>query len=126
MELSKRLYAVAGLVTEGASVADIGTDHGYVPIYLIKNKNVKVNNKKAIFEVSDNGCGISKDKMKQLFSGYLYDSKPVDGSRNNMGIGLSVCLTIIKAHGGEMKVKRRDNGGTTFSFYLDMEDSDNE
>lgn len=88
--------------------------------------NVKVNNKKAIFEVSDNGCGISKDKMKQLFSGYLYDSKPVDGSRNNMGIGLSVCLTIIKAHGGEMKVKRRDNGGTTFSFYLDMEDSDNE
>ena len=38
MELSKRLYAVAGLVTEGASVADIGTDHGYVPIYLVKNK----------------------------------------------------------------------------------------
>ena len=37
MELSKRLYAVAGLVTEGASVADIGTDHGYVPIYLVKN-----------------------------------------------------------------------------------------
>lgn len=36
MELSKRLTAVAGLVTEGASVADIGTDHGYVPIYLVK------------------------------------------------------------------------------------------
>lgn len=36
MELSKRLYAVAGLVTEGASVADIGTDHGYVPIYLVE------------------------------------------------------------------------------------------
>lgn len=34
MELSNRLRAVAGLVTEGASVADIGTDHGYIPIYL--------------------------------------------------------------------------------------------
>ena len=35
MELSKRLTAVAGLVTEGASVADIRTDHGYIPIHLI-------------------------------------------------------------------------------------------
>ena len=38
MELSKRLTAVAGLVTEGASVADIGTDHGYIPIYLIRTE----------------------------------------------------------------------------------------
>ncbi len=41
MELSKRLTAVAGLVTEGASVADIGTDHGYVPIYLMKQGKAK-------------------------------------------------------------------------------------
>ena len=38
MELSKRLQAVADLVTEGASVADIGTDHGYIPIYLVENE----------------------------------------------------------------------------------------
>lgn len=38
MELSNRLYAVASLVTEGASVADIGTDHGYIPIYLKEQK----------------------------------------------------------------------------------------
>ena len=39
MELSRRLYAVASLVTEGASVADVGTDHGYIPIYLMQ-KNI--------------------------------------------------------------------------------------
>ena len=38
MELSRRLYAVAGLVTEGASVADVGTDHGYIPIYLVEQQ----------------------------------------------------------------------------------------
>ena len=37
MELSKRLSAVASLVTEGASVADVGTDHAYIPIYLAQN-----------------------------------------------------------------------------------------
>ena len=35
MELSKRLQAVADLVSEGQIVADVGTDHGYIPIYLL-------------------------------------------------------------------------------------------
>lgn len=34
MELSKRLSAVASFVTPGLAVADVGTDHGYIPIYL--------------------------------------------------------------------------------------------
>ena len=34
MELSNRLETIASFVTEGYVVADIGTDHGYIPIYL--------------------------------------------------------------------------------------------
>lgn len=36
MKLSKRLETVASFVTQGSNVADIGTDHGYIPIYLVK------------------------------------------------------------------------------------------
>lgn len=38
MELSDRLLAVASMVTKGNVVADVGCDHGYIPIYLIQNQ----------------------------------------------------------------------------------------
>lgn len=37
MELSVRLQAVADMVTEGFKVADVGTDHAYIPIYLVEH-----------------------------------------------------------------------------------------
>ncbi len=37
MNLSERLKGVAGLITPGYSIADIGTDHGYIPIYMALN-----------------------------------------------------------------------------------------
>lgn len=40
MELSKRLRAVAELVTPGYRIADIGTDHAYVPIWLVKEGRI--------------------------------------------------------------------------------------
>lgn len=37
IQLSGRLKLIASFVTEGSRLADIGTDHGYVPIYLVRN-----------------------------------------------------------------------------------------
>lgn len=37
MKLSHRLKTIASFVPEGSNVADIGTDHGYIPIYLVQN-----------------------------------------------------------------------------------------
>ena len=85
---------------------------------------VSIADHKAVFEIKDNGCGIPEDKFSHLFTGYLDrdTSVPTDGSRNNMGIGLSVCATIIRAHGGNIYAKNRPEGGALFGFCLDMED----
>lgn len=88
--------------------------------------SVMIEENKAIFEVKDNGCGIPEDRLPYIFTGYLDRdiSVPTDGSRNNMGIGLSVCSTIIKAHGGTIYAQNRPEGGALFGFSLDMEDAD--
>lgn len=41
MELSIRLKAIASMIEECNSIIDVGTDHGYVPIYLVKNGVIK-------------------------------------------------------------------------------------
>lgn len=41
MRLSKRLHAVAQLAADAKKMADVGTDHGYIPIYLIEEKGVE-------------------------------------------------------------------------------------
>lgn len=86
---------------------------------------VREEENKAIFEVLDNGCGIPEEKLAKIFSGYIErENTPTDGTRNNMGIGLSVCSTIIKAHGGEIYAKNRPEGGAVFGFSLEMEEED--
>ena len=86
---------------------------------------VEKKGKKALFSVMDNGCGIPMERLKNLFSGYLQaGDNPTDGTRHNMGIGLSVCSAIVKAHGGEVFAENRPEGGAVFSFSLETEDSD--
>ena len=78
----------------------------------------------AVFFVEDDGCGIPEERMAHLFTGTLHSDTPADAARSSMGIGLSVCRTIVKAHGGELKAGNRPGGGAVFSFGLEMEASD--
>ncbi len=74
------------------------------------------------FHVLDDGCGIPKEKMDKLFTGMTGHESASDTGRSNMGIGLSVCDTIIKAHGGEIHAQNRPEGGAEFWFILETEE----
>ena len=79
----------------------------------------------AHFSVSDNGCGIDEDILPHIFTGYLdRRNKASDSSRSNMGIGLSVCATIVSAHGGRITAANQSSGGAVFQFALETEGED--
>ena len=61
-----------------------------------------------LITVSDNGAGIPRDKLPKLFSA-MPDSASADAQKH-MGIGLSVCLSIVRAHGGEMAARKQRTG----------------
>ncbi len=79
------------------------------------------------FQVIDDGCGIPKERLNTIFTGY-YEKKevPADSKKKNMGIGLSVCASIIKAHDGVINVYNLEPKGCCFQFVLKMEEEDNE
>lgn len=77
----------------------------------------------ACFSISDNGVGIPSEKLPTIFSGGLSGvSHNNFDMKKNMGIGLSVCSTIVKAHGGTMTAENLESGGACFRFYLPMEE----
>lgn len=80
-------------------------------------------NGRVVFEVADNGCGIPEDMLKQLFSGGVMHRDSPDSSVRSAGIGLTVCASIIRAHGGEITAENRRTGGALFRFILDREDT---
>ena len=88
---------------------------------------VYAEDQQAVFEVRDNGCGIPKEKLQDLFIGF-YEQKEgsVDSHKKNTGIGLSVCATIVSAHGGMISAENLPDGGALFRFTLRLEETVNE
>ena len=72
----------------------------------------------AEFSVSDTGRGIPEEMLDSLFE--LRGTRDIHAldSVQGMGIGLSICKTIIHAHGGTITGKNKPDGGAHFSFTL--------
>lgn len=77
---------------------------------------VEEQKQQVIFYVRDYGIGISQEKLETLFEVTSSPHSTVD-SHKGMGIGLSICKSIIRAHGGHIQGKNCDIG-CEFSFSL--------
>jgi PAS domain S-box-containing protein len=67
---------------------------------------------RALLSVRDCGVGISVDDADRMFEAFFTTKS------SGMGMGLSICRSIVEAHGGRLSVSRNDGPGTTFQFVL--------
>ena len=76
----------------------------------------------AVFAVLDDGCGIDPQLLPRLFEKPIGREEQGD-RRRSLGIGLTVCNTIIRAHSGRMSARNRSGGGAAVEFTLPLEEN---
>ncbi len=76
--------------------------------------------KRIIFEVQDNGYGISPEKQARLFQRFYRAHESGTEHIQGTGLGLSLVKTVIERHGGEVWVHSTLGQGSTFGFWLPL------
>ena len=109
MELSKRLQAVADLVSEGVTVADVGTDHGYIPIYLCKTDRCP---KAIAMDVNEGPLLRAKAHIAEYGLQQLIGTRQSDGVQK-LTPGEYECV-VIAGMGGTLTVRILTEGEAVF------------
>ena len=76
----------------------------------------------AVISVTDDGPGIADEDKRQIFDMFYSGSSKIVDCRRSLGLGLSLCKSIINAHGGAIYVSDHLPHGSVFTFTLPMEE----
>ena len=70
----------------------------------------------------DHGRGIPPEDLENVFEGFVARDRESSDATRGLGIGLSICRTIVEAHGGEISACNMPDGGACISFTLPIEE----
>jgi signal transduction histidine kinase len=99
------------LLTNG--IQSLGETQGRSRRMIIRTK--RTDNRYVLLEVGDNGVGIAPDKMAHIFDAF-FTTKP-----EGLGMGLSLCRTIVERHSGRLWASQGAEHGTTFHLQMRSE-----
>ena len=77
---------------------------------------------KAVISIADNGDGIPDEMKARVFDMFYSGANKVADSRRSLGLGLSLCRSIVNAHGGKITVSDNTPLGTVFTITLSAEE----
>jgi|ERR1019366_4436651 two-component system phosphate regulon sensor histidine kinase PhoR len=84
----------------------------------IEGSAYKIDGKKVLVEISDNGFGISDEHLPRIFERFYRTDIARERKVGGSGLGLSIAKHIVEAHGEAIHVRSKTNVGTTFGFTL--------
>ena len=84
----------------------------------IKNITIK-------FTLTDTGIGIHEDRLEQIFHNFEQEHKAIRNSYGGTGLGLAIVKQLVELQGGTIDVKSELGKGSTFSFILSFQKTDN-
>ncbi len=79
---------------------------------------MKKEGKWIVMSVSDNGPGIPDEQKPLVFEMFYSGANRIADSRRSLGLGLSLCKSIVTAHGGQIEVSDNKPEGAVFTFTL--------
>ena len=86
--------------------------------------HIRAERDEVMISVEDDGPGMPASQRQTVLNGSLPDTGAHTDDRRSMGIGLSVCATIVRAHGGRMEADISRHGGMAFRLYLPWQEED--
>ncbi len=82
--------------------------------------HIKHDDKFVYIGIKDNGIGIPKEKINQIFHRFYQVDSILSRKNEGSGIGLCIVDEIIKMHSGKVKIDSEENKGTTFEIILNL------
>jgi two-component system sensor histidine kinase KdpD len=107
-----------GILIEQVLINLIDNAIKYTPIGTIIETKIVIEGELVVFEVSDNGQGISEENLPLIFNRFFTTATINNIGRQGTGLGLAICKSIISAHDGEIIAFNNPSGGATFRFEL--------
>lgn len=94
----------------------------YTPLGSTIEISVRKNGEFVIVDIKDNGNGITDVGKSNIFEMFYTEKNASADSRRGLGLGLSLCKSIINVHGGTISVRDNEPHGSIFSFTLKAEE----